>query len=678
MTLKQKLIGMTAGIVLLLAIINYLQFERVLGDQRTKAVSEMENLSEILMIVLGAQFYEHYKSIQTLAQNDALRQENPNEAHLTSVFNEYARIQGIYDTVLLVNADGGFVASNDMSVEGRHLHTSRLRSRNYSNTPWFRAAINGTFSEEPKKNLAGTFIEDAQIDPISSSLYGENRLGNAFTTVVKNQKGKVTGVLTTRANFRWVESEFKMFYDSMVDRGFATTSIDLLNKSGYYLASFDPKHHGKDAQVERDLDNTVLKQNITSTFLPYAQLVSGKSGSQTAFHPGKQKVRAVGYTHTSSVPRLPTSLGWGLAVGLDETEVFTMTTTARNQFLWLCLAVMGVFVMVAYWFAGRIGRTLARLSANISETSAQVMAGSEQMSSASQSLASTATQAASSLEETVSSIEQLAAMVKRNSDHSSEAANLSRASRESADVGEFEIKKLVEAMNDINHSSKKIEDIINVIDDIAFQTNLLALNAAVEAARAGDQGKGFAVVAEEVRNLAQRSAAAAKDITALIKENVSKIEGGVQVAGRGGDALRTIVSSVRKVADLNSEIASASKEQAHGLEQISQAMAQLDQVTQTNAASAEEVASSSEEMSSQGLMMQSTVAQLNRLIHGTRIHRSINREMTPRSGFGSGNSGGGPGANVIPMRNKHAAAEKVIPFDSNDDDNGNLGSTSGF
>jgi methyl-accepting chemotaxis protein len=269
-------------------------------------------------------------------------------------------------------------------------------------------------------------------------------------------------------------------------------------------------------------------------------------------------------------------------------------------------------------------------------------------------------------------------MVKRNSEDSTQAATLSKGSRESADSGEVEIKKLLTAMEEINQSSKKIEDIINVIDDIAFQTNLLALNAAVEAARAGEQGKGFAVVAEEVRNLAQRSAAAAKDITALIEENVRKIESGVTIAEQGGNALRNIVSSVRKVADLNNEIASASKEQSSGLEQISKAMNQLDQITQSNAASAEEVASSSEQMSSQGIAMQETVEKLKVLVYGT---------LNPFAGAANFNLSSlkshlASPENVIPIRPKYTAqnqyqAEKVIPFESKEE-NTKIGNLKGF
>lgn len=171
-------------------------------------------------------------------------------------------------------------------------------------------------------------------------------------------------------------------------------------------------------------------------------------------------------------------------------------------------------------------------------------------------------------------------------------------------------------MNDISKSSKKIEEIIAVIDDIAFQTNLLALNASVEAARAGEHGKGFAVVADAVRSLAQRSAIAAKDITGLIKESVEKIERGTLKSAKSGEMLQSIVQSVKKVSDLNNEISVASEEQSTGIAQIGKAMNQLDQSVQTNAASSEEIAGTADEINNQAQIMKNVVDELNVVVYG--------------------------------------------------------------
>jgi len=244
----------------------------------------------------------------------------------------------------------------------------------------------------------------------------------------------------------------------------------------------------------------------------------------------------------------------------------------------------------------RLDKKLAEVVAVIRTTADTVGSEAREISTGNDELSSRTQSQASALQQTASSMEQMTATVKQNADNARQANELASGMRVQAERGSAVVNRAADAMGQINSSSTKIGDIIGVIDSIAFQTNLLALNAAVEAARAGEQGRGFAVVASEVRNLAQRSAGAAKDIRNLIKDSVDKVQTGTDLVNESGKMLAEILGSVRKVSDIVSEIAAASQEQSAGIEQVNNAVAQMDAVTQENAARVDQASTASKSM----------------------------------------------------------------------------------
>jgi methyl-accepting chemotaxis protein len=415
----------------------------------------------------------------------------------------------------------------------------------------------------------------------------------------------------------------------------------------------------------------------------------------------------------------------------DEQGDKAASLSKTLSWLMICFGLL-VACSMGFIFSAVLSKQLRGITNEISESGGNTSAASQQLLSASRQLSEGSSNSAASLEETVASLEELSSMVKTNSDHAKEANGLSQKSKESAEHGEKEIARLIQSMSSIAAGSKKIEEIINVIDDIAFQTNLLALNAAVEAARAGEQGKGFAVVAEAVRNLAQRSAIAAKDIASLIRDNVAKSEEGAKVAQVSGVVLSDIVTNVKKVSDLNNEISTASQEQATGIEQISKAMNQLDRSTQENAASSEEVSSSSSMLSEQSSHLMSLVQNLRSLVDGdgkskqqpltpvaetkaiamkqekttpkfkldtlksesekklvghrpvTKAHTNPVRKSTPTPAVHSAPSPKTDGAKVIPIERMNPTAKKafelesILPLESDGNSSRKVGKVEGF
>jgi methyl-accepting chemotaxis protein len=255
-----------------------------------------------------------------------------------------------------------------------------------------------------------------------------------------------------------------------------------------------------------------------------------------------------------------------------------------------------------------MNEALARTVGEVRRSTTTITSASGEIASGNADLSQRTETQASSLEETASSIEELTSTVKQNADNARQANQLVISASSVAQRGGVVVSQVVDTMEAIKESSRKIVDIIGVIDGIAFQTNILALNAAVEAARAGEQGRGFAVVASEVRNLAQRSAAAAKEIKALIGDSVEKVDGGATLVGEAGQTMELIVTSVKQVADIMSEITAASEEQSLGIEQVNEAINQMDEMTVQNAALVEQSAAAAQSMNDEAVVLSKAVA----------------------------------------------------------------------
>ncbi len=328
----------------------------------------------------------------------------------------------------------------------------------------------------------------------------------------------------------------------------------------------------------------------------------------------------------------------------------TQRTLGLQSSMWLIALIAvgigmtsGVFMIM--YLPARITTLFKNLVTDLTENASQVASASEEISASSLSLSEATSEQAASIEETSSTMEEISSMTKQNASNAAEASKLARLCSNTVEHGSATVIEMNDAMKKISASSGKIADIIKIIEGIAFQTNLLALNAAVEAARAGEHGRGFAVVAEEVRNLAQRSSLASKDITTLITDSVGKADVGMKLVKKTEEVFSGIVEQVKKVTDLVNEIAVASEEQTGGIDQISKAIQQSDQVVQQNAANAEETAASSEELSSQAqglnVLIDRIAAEV--LIEDNKSSAAAKRDV------------------VIKSKSDHSTGKKVFP-----------------
>jgi methyl-accepting chemotaxis protein len=379
-------------------------------------------------------------------------------------------------------------------------------------------------------------------------------------------------------------------------------------------------------------------------------------------------------------PALAADLGEGLAAQqrvLQQAEAYQAAITAEFEALdasadssvrtvifvgmIVLLAAIGIGAAVM-WLVRQITRTLASTAGELRIGAEHVLAAANQVSGSSQSLSQGATEQAASLEETSASMEEMASMTRKNAENSQEAATEVAQTGALMTSANAALQDLVSTMTAIRESSGKVTKIIKTIDEIAFQTNILALNAAVEAARAGEAGMGFAVVADEVRNLAQRSAQAAKDTTSLIEESAITAEAGGQKVDAVVTSMTAITDSSARVKGLVDEVSVASRQQAQGIDQVTQAIAQMEKVTQTTAATAEESAAASEELNAQAEQSMAAVRRLEGLVGGA-------------GGAAAGDAGEGRAAKraagrlatVIPMKKKAFAgrmtpAEEAIPL----------------
>jgi methyl-accepting chemotaxis protein len=580
---------------------------------------------------------ERAREVSAFTHNPLL-QGSPEEA--TAAANLFVRTCGSYDLVVVADSDGRVIAANTSGAGGRSVDSAPLIGRSVRGEDWFEKVTGGATGS------GGVHCADLAVDQWVAEACNNRGHALAFSAAIHDENGRIARVWSARCSFdRTVGRIMEDVRSSLRGLGVTTAETQILARSGLILEDGDP--------------HAVLSSNLVNAGLEAARLaLDGKAGTTQEVHERRKIEQLNGYARAKGVAGFA-GHGWGVLVRQDLAEAFAGARRLRAFFLAIGIVALIGITVIAVWIADSIVRPIRRAVGvlegvakgdltrslpasgydevgrmasavneavagmrqtlrDVSAAASQTAAASQELSAAAGQLSSGAQEQAAALEETAASLEEITATVKQTADHASQANQFSVGSRSAAEKGGSVVAAAIDSMGEISEASKKIADIITTIDEIAFQTNLLALNAAVEAARAGDHGRGFAVVAAEVRNLAQRSAGAAKEIKNLIQDSLHKVNVGCEHVNKSGETLDEIVTSVKRVTDIVGEIAAASQEQSSGIDQVNRAIAQMDQVIQSNAGQTEELSSTAQSLAFQARQLQALVSRfkLGVLEHG--------------------------------------------------------------
>ncbi len=445
------------------------------------------------------------------------------------------------------------------------------------------------------------FSEETAIESSKTMLY---------SFPARNMNGEVCGYFLAYQNWSMVQNQLNLVCNDLKDQGFDNSKAAIVDiSSKLALNHTDSKLAGKSINTDDSFSNWIKGSNELTA-------------NQFTINDESEYVTYVRFSdhQTLSENKKDDLSNSTLCLALFVTDSDIHKASQKVLIISLVVTLIGILLggLVVFILNMAITKPMKLIITNLNNVSNLSKSSSEQVASSSQSLAEGASEQASSLEETSASLEEMSSMTRQNADNAKQANLLASDASNGANKGIDAMDQMSEAMQGIKTSSDETAKIIKVIDEIAFQTNLLALNAAVEAARAGEAGKGFAVVAEEVRNLAMRSAEAAKNTSSLIEESQKSADDGVKSSEELMGIFKNVAEGIKKVTALVSEVAAASDEQAQGIEQINTATSQMDQITQQNAANAEESSAASQELSSQARQMQKIVRNLSSIVNGNK------------------------------------------------------------
>ena len=347
LTLRAKIIGMVLFSSVLLVGGGLFSFARFAEKYETTVKDDAKDLAIELSQKIGAQFYERYGDIQAFALNPYVQELNSSK--LTDYLDQYVKLYGIYDVILVVDKNGRFVASNTIDSEGKKIPVENLNSVNYGSTPWFKSSMDEKWTEDKTKNFSGTYFEDLHLDPIYDLAYGAKKTGTTFSTVIRNTKGEKVGVITNRANNRWFEGEMITIFEKEKESGLDDAEVTILNKDGNVISELTPKDNGGKLVFNTDYEKKILKENYFNAHLPAGGFMAAKkTDSVISTMEGESDSDLVGFSLVSNAKWID-SISWTAMIHVDSKKAFMAATKAETNFVILEAVFLFLVLTIAVW-----------------------------------------------------------------------------------------------------------------------------------------------------------------------------------------------------------------------------------------------------------------------------------------------------------------------------------------
>jgi len=706
-SLKTKIIGIVMTVVALIGLGSFFNMNQFASSYKETLNNKFESTAVALGESITAQLYERYGDVQAFALNPTIIQLDKHK--LAPLLDQYVRMYGIYDLILVLDKSGNLVGSNTKDAAGKNVDTTHLLKVDFAQQPWFMAALKGESTEEKKNGYSGTYLEDFIDDPIMANAFGEPRFGTSFSTPIKNEEGKTVGVITNRAGKRWFENEVIKTYEHLHSDGFKDLEVTVTNREGKIISFAGTNEKTLKMEMVED-SKVILNENFVQNHVPGGEEYhKNKTGVARSKYITDDSFDIVGF-HQIDNNKAIESLGWGAFVHDSEDDAYSHVKSAQSNFMFILGASLFIAIAIAVFFGVSIAKSITAVSTALAKNSSEVSSASVRIASGATELSESSTEQAAALQETVTAVDEISAMVDKNAEAANRSKDVSQQSKLAAERGREIMDQMLAAIDAIDHSNdeiskqmeesnrelseitKMINDIGNktkVINEIVFQTKLLSFNASVEAARAGEYGKGFSVVAEEVGNLAQMSGNAAKEISGLLDASVhkvnsivndtksrvqrltsnskDKVKSGAQTAKECTDALEEILQNIQSVDSMVSEIAVASSEQSTGIQEISKAVGQMEQVTQQNSTVAQGSSVSAEQLRAQATHLNSIVQDLIFLIHGDRTNNTHHpKDLASEKASPSAGTSSKKGKDPKVAQNFGIPEKNVLPFQASE------------